>query len=147
MLQECLGVNASLCVISSHSGHGFEQVTGSENLEEFIVRGLTIFLTLCFALPRNVSERCCAFHQNGRTLLLSQSKQLGFFNLYNIRVWMICDVSDIWLHHGGIKLIFPHVVCCCLMLYLMYTSKYFHLQFSCYLAVALAGLHKSPQFY
>lgn len=48
-------------------------------------------------------------------ILLPQLKELGFFKLYNIRVWMIFDVSDTWVHHTGIKLMYPHVVCCCLM--------------------------------
>lgn len=71
MLQECLGVDASSCVIRSHLGHDLEQVTGSEKLEEFIVRGQSAFFALCFALPGTASEGHCAFCQNGISCFLS----------------------------------------------------------------------------
>lgn len=72
MLRECLSVDASSCVISSHLGHHLEQVTGSEKLEVFIVGGQSAFFALCFALPGNASEGHCAFCQSGISYFLSR---------------------------------------------------------------------------
>lgn len=119
ILYRCSGVpwcQSSTCVTSSHLGHDPEQVTGSGKTWGIYCKGTNgDFFSLCFAFLVTQCEWEALCFLPEWDVSLPQSKQLGFFNLYHIRISMIYLVSDTWLHHSGITIMYPYIVWCCLM--------------------------------